>query len=158
MEESWYLTPPPCFVSGPYDTKPSSLENLLIEQPGVHFINKRQQQRNDEKRRLTKGEQALQKLKTPKETTTKVTDACKTVSMTPSAIACVIQEENKRRQHLLEIHEQKKFINSCQSQISAAQKVRSSRNCSGLIPFILYVDLRRKKKNSNFSQTYVQSK
>lgn len=35
MEESWFVTPPPCFVAEPYDTKPSSLENLLIENPGL---------------------------------------------------------------------------------------------------------------------------
>ncbi|XP_017775033.1 PREDICTED: tumor protein p53-inducible nuclear protein 1 isoform X2 [Nicrophorus vespilloides] len=36
MEESWFLTPPPCFVSaGPVHMETSPLENLLIEHPSM---------------------------------------------------------------------------------------------------------------------------
>lgn len=34
MEESWFVTPPPCFTStGPINMETSPLENLLIEHP-----------------------------------------------------------------------------------------------------------------------------
>lgn len=34
MDESWYVTPPPCFTStGPINVETSPLENLLIEHP-----------------------------------------------------------------------------------------------------------------------------
>ncbi|RZC40601.1 DOR domain containing protein [Asbolus verrucosus] len=36
MEESWFLTPPPCFIStGPVHMETSPLENLLIEHPSM---------------------------------------------------------------------------------------------------------------------------
>ncbi|KRT86342.1 hypothetical protein AMK59_2939 [Oryctes borbonicus] len=36
MEESWYITPPPCFTSaGPIIVETSPLENLLIEHPSM---------------------------------------------------------------------------------------------------------------------------
>lgn len=36
MEESWFLTPPPCFTSaGPIHVETSPLENLLIEHPSM---------------------------------------------------------------------------------------------------------------------------
>lgn len=36
MEESWYITPPPCFASaGPIILETSPLENLLIEHPSM---------------------------------------------------------------------------------------------------------------------------
>lgn len=36
MEESWFLTPPPCFIStGPIHMETSPLENLLIEHPSM---------------------------------------------------------------------------------------------------------------------------
>lgn len=36
MEESWYITPPPCFTStGPINVQTSPLENLLIEHPSI---------------------------------------------------------------------------------------------------------------------------
>lgn len=119
MEESWYITPPPCFVSGPYETKPSSLENLLIEQPGVtylvgnvlpeHLTNAGIEFPSSDKHKLPPKHLSKQiKQKENIKTITKEKE-------TP-------QQEEKRRQ-ILEIHEQKKFINSCQSQINTAQKV-----------------------------------
>lgn len=36
LEESWYITPPPCFTSaGPVRMETSPLENLLIEHPSM---------------------------------------------------------------------------------------------------------------------------
>ncbi|CAH1992481.1 unnamed protein product [Acanthoscelides obtectus] len=36
MEESWFITPPPCFTSaGPIEIETSPLENLLIEHPSM---------------------------------------------------------------------------------------------------------------------------
>lgn len=41
MDESWFVTPPPCFTStGPIQMRTSPLENLLIEHPSMsvyHF-------------------------------------------------------------------------------------------------------------------------
>lgn len=115
MEDSWCITPSPCFVSGPYETKPSSLENLLIEQPGLNFLNtnfssqKTQNNVSDQHKLPPKhlSKQLKQKENIMKnETKEKEQPQC----------------EEKRRQ-LIEIHEQKKFINACQSQINTAQKV-----------------------------------
>lgn len=40
MDESWYVTPPPCFTStGPVNVETSPLENLLIEHPRYLFYN-----------------------------------------------------------------------------------------------------------------------
>lgn len=116
MEESWYITPPPCFVSGPYETKPSSLENLLIEQPGVNFL-KNYQHGDVQKQRLSNDDDA-EKSKTPKLTSRNQ----KKDKLTILKEKETSQNEEKRRQ-LLEIHEQKKFINACNSQLNSSQKV-----------------------------------
>lgn len=43
MEESWFLTPPPCFTSaGPVHMETSPLENLLIEHPSMSVYNSQQ--------------------------------------------------------------------------------------------------------------------
>jgi len=42
MEESWFLTPPPCFTSAaPSGLETSPLENLLIEHPSMSVYHKR---------------------------------------------------------------------------------------------------------------------
>ncbi|KAG8222267.1 hypothetical protein J437_LFUL001465 [Ladona fulva] len=42
FEESWFLTPPPCFTStGPVHMETSSLENLLIEHPSMSVYQQR---------------------------------------------------------------------------------------------------------------------
>ncbi|XP_071445730.1 uncharacterized protein TP53INP [Hetaerina americana] len=42
LEESWFLTPPPCFTStGPVHMETSSLENLLIEHPSMSVYQQR---------------------------------------------------------------------------------------------------------------------
>lgn len=35
LEESWFVTPPPCFTSGSVPLETSPLENLLIEHPSM---------------------------------------------------------------------------------------------------------------------------
>lgn len=119
MEESWYITPPPCFVSGPYDTKPSSLENLLIEQPGVNFLNNNFTCKKANLR--TEGKDSDQHKLPPKHLSKPIKQK-ENIMKTVAKEKEPPQHEEKRRQ-LLEIHEQKKFINSCQSQIHTAQKV-----------------------------------
>lgn len=115
MEESWYITPPPCFVSGPYETKPSSLENLLIEQPGVSFL--KSDQSDPLKQRLINNKD-VEKIETPKLPPRNIKKEKVTILKEKENS----QNEEKRRQ-LLEIHEQKKFINACQSQLNSSQKV-----------------------------------
>lgn len=118
MEESWYITPPPCFVSGPYETKPSSLENLLIEQPGVHFF-KNFQNDETEKQRLFDD-------KSVKSTKPKMANKQKKdIKIIPKDTENPPADDKRRL--LLEVHEQRKFINACQSQINSAQKVRDLR-------------------------------
>lgn len=115
MEESWYITPPPCFVSGPYETKPSSLENLLIEQPGVSFL--KSDQSDPLKQRLINNKD-VGKIETPK---------LPPRNMKKEKVTVIKEKENSqnedKRRQLLEIHEQKKFINACQSQLNSSQKV-----------------------------------
>ncbi|XP_046391463.1 tumor protein p53-inducible nuclear protein 2 isoform X1 [Ischnura elegans] len=42
LDESWFLTPPPCFTStGPVHMETSSLENLLIEHPSMSVYQQR---------------------------------------------------------------------------------------------------------------------
>nr|XP_018899319.1 PREDICTED: LOW QUALITY PROTEIN: tumor protein p53-inducible nuclear protein 2 [Bemisia tabaci] len=42
LEESWYITPPPCFTSaGPAHLETSPLENLLIEHPSMSVYHRR---------------------------------------------------------------------------------------------------------------------
>uniref|UniRef100_A0A1B6BWE5 Tumor protein p53-inducible nuclear protein 1 n=1 Tax=Clastoptera arizonana TaxID=38151 RepID=A0A1B6BWE5_9HEMI len=42
MDESWFVTPPPCFtLSGPIVIETSSLENLLIEHPSMSVYHHR---------------------------------------------------------------------------------------------------------------------
>jgi len=52
MDESWYVTPPPCFTStGPVNVETSPLENLLIEHPSMsvyHSIRSMQQSSEDD--------------------------------------------------------------------------------------------------------------
>lgn len=44
MEESWYITPPPCFTSaGPIIVETSPLENLLIEHPSMSVYHQHSQ-------------------------------------------------------------------------------------------------------------------
>lgn len=116
MEESWYITPPPCFVSAPYETKPSSLENLLIEQPGPHFIGyvatiEKLRLLGDDKNHPT-SEKCESKMTSKQKKSAKLTPKEKENSQT----------DDKRRM-LLEVHEQRKMINTYQSQINSAQKV-----------------------------------
>lgn len=121
MEESWYITPPPCFVSGPYETKPSSLENLLIEQPGPHYIGYvdtiEKLRLLGEKDEMTSEKCELKTVKKQKNTSFKPT---------PTKEKENSQTDDKRRM-ILEVHEQKKMVNTYQSQINSAQKVRFSK-------------------------------
>lgn len=52
LEESWYVTPPPCFTStGPINMATSPLENLLIEHPSMsvyRFITQSTQEIDDD--------------------------------------------------------------------------------------------------------------
>lgn len=115
MEESWYITPPPCFVSGPYETKPSSFENLLIEQPGPYYID------IIEKLRLlgdVKDESSSEKCES------KVTNKKEKITNFKTVPIKEHQQIEDKRRVLLEVHEQKKMINTYQSQINSAQKVR----------------------------------
>lgn len=48
MEESWFLTPPPCFTSaGPIHMETSPLENLLIEHPSMSVYHQHTRRHNN---------------------------------------------------------------------------------------------------------------
>ncbi|TMW46610.1 hypothetical protein DOY81_008310 [Sarcophaga bullata] len=140
MEESWFITPPPCFTSvGPINMETSPYENLLIEHPSmsVYHSIKTAQEAAESFIKLDIGVNDVQteEQKADEKTTTKKNT--QTIQSRQSGAGCRLDRQSlvQLRQEILarnkqKIQTKKERKDICRTAINRANKVRDvqSRN------------------------------